>query len=382
MSKCAVLILSISLFFISCKKDDVKNDVGSVATVANPTEGQIVLSTYGTTTSPSLLLILDKSGNTVFKKTVSVAAYNFKKWQVNGKTRYTYIEFDSTAFKITTTGSINAGTGVVLNESFQEIKRLRLLPFNGRSASDPTGIDSHEFLYLDDNHFITLSYFQKPVNNIPASLNPLSNCLVVAPIVQEILNDKVVFEWDGTQYPEFYQQSVESNAFSDPKVIHDYMHMNSIIVDPTDNNLICSLRHLNQIIKISRVDGHIIWRLGGTNSTFPMTAATKFLRQHNATLTDNNRTLLMIDNGDAKERPFTRIMEFHFNANQTSIDSSSVFTLPMNTFVQYTGSVQKKGDTYFVSCGGTLKLMEVNYKTSQISFLMNLTNACYRAYKD
>lgn len=380
-NSCIAAVLFLSCLFTNCKKEDKAAE--GVTVFSNPTDGQIVLSTYGTPyTKPSHLAILDNRGNAVWQQTLPVAGFNLQKWVVDGKTRYTYLSYDSTAFQITNTGGIITATGIVLDENFKQIRQVRLLPFNGRTATDPTAIDGHEFIYLDDDHFITLAYFQKPVTNIPASLNPAPNCKVVSAIIQEIRNGQVVWEWDGTNYPEFYTQSVEGNAFSNAAVVHDYMHMNSMYVDPTDNNLICSLRNLNQIIKISRTDGHIIWRLGGTNSDFPVTANMKFLRQHHATLTDGNKTLLLIDNGDAKERPYTRVVEFQLNESAKSITSFKSFDLPDKMFVQFTGSVQKRGDTYFVGCGGTSKIMEVNYLTNHINFEMTLPYPCYRALKN
>ena len=372
---------AILIVVFGCNKDKEKA-IGEVVTVSTPTDGEIVLSTYtGDYSTPSKILILDKNGSTIFEKEIPVAAVNFRKWQVNGKIRYTYMEYNPSAFKVSLP-SIIPTTGVVLNESFQEIKRVKLLPYNGSAIGDTTSIDAHEFIYLDDNHFITLAYYQKPVSNIPASLNPVANCKVVAPIIQEILNDAVVFQWDGTQYPEFYQQSVEGNKFSNANVVHDYIHMNSIFIDPTDNGLICSLRHLNQVIKISRADGHIVWRLGGTNSNFPITASMKFLRQHTVSLTDNNRTLLMFDNGDSTERPFSRVMEYYFNDRESNIDSFKAYVLPQGIFGRYMGSVQKRGETYFIGCGSTPKILEVNYVTNKINFLMNLSSVSYRAFKN
>lgn len=142
------------------------------------------------------------------------------------------------------------------------------------------------------------------------------------------------------------------------------------------------MRNTNQVIKISRTDGQIIWRLGGTNSDFPMTADMKFLRQHHATLTDNNKTLLLFDNGEATQRPYTRVLEFQLNTDSKQIASFKAFTLPDKMFVQFTGSVQKRGETYFLGCGGTSKVMEVNYNTNHISFLKTLPSPCYRALKD
>jgi arylsulfate sulfotransferase len=369
-------IVALTLFlFASCKKDN------TVAIDNGPTEGQVVLSTYSAAlSSPGKLSILDKNGTTLWEKTTPTAPVNFRKWTVNNKVRYTYMEFDVSTPQITP--GILPTTGVVLDENFNEIKRVRLLPNNGRTASDPTAIDAHDFIYLDDNHFITLSYFQKAVNNIPASLNPVANCVVVEPIIQEVLNDQVVWEWDGADYPELYTTSVEGNAFSNGSVAHDYVHMNSLYVDSTDNTLICSMRNLNQIIKINRTNGSIVWRLGGTNSDFPITPDMKFLRQHHATLTDNNQTLLLLDNGEATERAYSRVLEFKLNQEDKTISSFKPYTLPDNIFAQYMGSVQKRGDTYFISCGSTPKILEVNYVTNNVNFLMNLPNVSYRALKN
>ena len=292
-------------------------------------------------------MILDKNGNTILNKKTAAESFNFEKWVVNGKTRYTYLVHDPNA-KAILFPSITPCQAVVLDESFNEIDRVQLLPFNGRATTDPNSVDSHEFVYLDDHHYIVESYYEKVVTNIPSSLNPVANCKVVAPIIQEISNGSVVFEWDGSKFPEFYQLSQEGNTFNDGTVVHDYMHLNSIFVDPRDNNLICSFRHLNQILKINRTTGDIMWRLGGSNSNFPMTADMKFLRQHDVSLTDNNQTLLVYDNGLAGERPYTRIDEFKLDEKEMAIDSFKTFNVPYNTFSQYMGSVQKRGDTYFI----------------------------------
>ena len=370
----SALVLVLSVLCYSCKKNN--EDI-----IGKATEGQIVLSTYSSNlSSAATLAVLDKNANSIMERQVPTAAINFKRWQVNGKIRYTYMEFDPTVPQLTQ--GILPTTGVLLDENFREIKRLRLLVNSGRTSLDPSAIDAHDIIYLNDNHFITLTYFQKPVNNIPASLKPVANCKVVAPIIQEIVDDKVVFEWDGSNYPELYLQSVEGNAFSNGNVVHDYIHMNSVYIDPTDNNLICSMRNLNQVIKIDRTDGHIRWRLGGTNSDFPITADMKFLRQHNATLTDNNQTLLLYDNGHITERPYTRVLEFKLNSDTRSISAFKAFTLPNNIFSQFMGSVQKRGDTYFISCGSVPKILEVNYVTNQINMLLTLSDVSYRALKE
>ena len=361
--------------FAGCKKSDL------LTITDQPAEGEMVFSTFNTPyTNPGRLMVLNKDGETLWEKTLPEAAINFRKWEVAGKTRYTYMEFDRSYG--TPPQGIWPTTGVVLNEAYQEIKRVRLLPFNGRTGADPSVLDGHDFIYLSDDHFITLAYFEKEVNNIPASLNPVPNCKVVAAIIQEVVNGQVVWEWDSSDYPEFYLSSVEGNAFSNGAVMHDYLHMNSVFIDPTDDNLICSNRNGNQVVKISRADGRVLWRLGGTNGDFPLEADMKFLRQHDATLTDDNKTLLLFDNGHATERPHSRVLEFRLRQESKRVESFTAYNVPQNIFAQFMGSVQKRGDTYFIGCGSTPKIIEVNYKTDQITFSKELKDLSYRAYKN
>lgn len=142
------------------------------------------------------------------------------------------------------------------------------------------------------------------------------------------------------------------------------------------------MRNLNQVIKISRTNGNILWRLGGSNSDFAMSKDMKFLRQHHATLTDGGQTLLLLDNGEATERPYSRVLEFRLDQQAKTIKSFSSYTLPDNIFAQYMGSVQKRGDTYFIDCGSTPKILEINYITNHLNFLMTLPSQSYRALKD
>jgi arylsulfate sulfotransferase len=374
-SLCYLLALFL-VALVSCKKD-----ITSITTTLDSQDGVILVSPYkGGDVNSGELLILDKNGNTIGYKKTAAEAFNFEKWEVNGKVRYTYLEHNPNAANSISLLSITPCYAVVLDENLNEIKRLSLLPQSNEDYTQ-TAVDSHEFIYIDDSHFIVIAYLEKTVNNIPASLNPAKDCKVLVPIIQEIKNDEVVFEWDASNYPEFYEQSVEGNAFSDASTVNDYMHLNSVYIDPRDNNLICSLRHLNQIIKIDRTSGNIIWRLGGKNSDFPLTSEMKFLRQHDATLTDNNQTLLVYDNGEATERPYSRVAEFQLDEVSKTVTSYKSFNVPGGVFSAYMGSVQKRGNTYFIGCGSVPKMMEVNYITGSVNFLMQLDNPSYRAFK-
>ena len=76
--------------------------------------------------------------------------------------------------------------------------------------------------------------------------------------------------------------------------------MNSMYIDPKDNNLVCSFRNQNQVIKINRtLDGSVMWRSGRQEQRLPDWQK----NQHPAsvlcaTTFDTNSTLILLDNGE------------------------------------------------------------------------------------
>jgi hypothetical protein len=242
-------------------------------------------------------------------------------------------------------------------------------------------LDSHDFILLSDDHYIAESYYVKTVSNIPDSLHPAKHVKVVAPIIQEVQNGKILWQWSTINYPEFYSSSVEGNNFKDSITPLDYAHLNSMFVDPKDQNLILSFRNMDEIIKIDRKTGNIIWRLGGPYSDFAETADQKTVRQHHATLADNGSTLLVFDNGDATIRPVTRIVEYHLDEQAKKITSFKAMDVPTKIFTGYMGSVQKTGANYFIDGGSSAYIAEFNQQTGHITFQASLKENSYRGFK-
>jgi len=227
---------------------------------------------------------------------------------------------------------------------------------------------------------MAISAQEESPTNIPASLHPAKNVKVTACLIQEVNNGQVVFQWDGTNYPELYSSSVENNNFSDSVDRLDYMHMNSLCIDSSDNNIIVSFRNLNEIIKINRVTGDIMWRLGGPYSDFPLTSNELFLRQHYVRLIDNDQTLIFVDNGQITLRPYSRILEFQLDQNAKQITSFSAYNIP-DLFIEYAGSVKKANGNYFIGGGSANYALQVNYTTNQVYLRLNQLYSSYRALK-
>lgn len=371
-------IICILIFLTACKKESSDTTITGLY-MNNPTEGQIMIAPFNDGDhSSGVLMLLDKNGVILKKTVIGAECLNFTKWNYEGKTRYSYNQY------IYKNGTLQViySQAVVLDENFNEIRRFNLLPFNGRTPADPNGLDSHDFILLGDDHYIALGAIEEKVNNIPATLNPIPDCRVIATVIQEVNNGQVQWEWKSTGYPEFYSNSVEGNAFSNNDNADDYMHCNSMYIDSVDQNLVCSFRNQDQVVKIKRNTGEIIWRLGGKSSDFAMTAGQHFLRQHDASVIrdENKTTIMLVDNGLRGTRESSRILEIELDEANKTVVKYNEFDIPA-VFIEFMGSVQKRGDTYFIGGGSSKTVLEYNYQTAEKLFEADLSHYSYRAFK-
>lgn len=365
------------LIFCGCKKEAIDQ----VLIDDSLQSGKIYLAPFNRGDKTGALWVLDKDGNLLREIVTEGIAANLQPWRLNdGNVRYTYMVEDNNGYHIPGFTGYIPGYQVIADENLDEIKRVYLSSFGDIDASVQNLLDLHDFILLSDDHYISMAYYEKQVNNIPITLNPAPGIRIIAPVIQETKNGQVVWQWDATNYPELYAESVEGNNYSNAAVASDYLHINSMTVDPKDGNLVCSFRNANLILKINRSSGAIMWRLGGKNSDFPLTEAQEFLRQHHANFTEDGSTLVLFDNGEINERPYSRILEFVLDEASRKVTSYSSFNIP-GDFAQFMGSVQKKDNTYFIGGGSAKYIMEVDRLTGVKYFEMTLQKASYRSYK-
>lgn len=344
-------------------------------TTDDPSQKGYILTTSSVPSAK--LIIMDLAGHVIFKQGVNGEVCDFRQWHINGHTLYSYAVSDTNK----NTRAIAGSTGhfVILDSSLHEIRQVHLLPFNDITTDKKQDLDVHDFIMLGDDHFMVMTAYTKSVDNIPTCLFPSPNIKVAAVIVEEIKNDSVVWQWDATRFPEFYLNSQMLNKFYDTTAVQDYVHINAMVIDPHDSNLILSFRNENQLVKINRHTGDIMWRLGGKNSDFPLTADQQFMGQHNPTFIENQK-LLLFDNGVYAIRPYSRVVEFQLDEQNKKIISFKAWKIP-EEFSNTKGSVQKIGEDYFV-CGGSGKyLLRANSitGTKKMEILTNQMTL-YRAY--
>ncbi|MBF6593850.1 MAG: aryl-sulfate sulfotransferase [Thermaceae bacterium] len=345
------------------------DDFPQYTVIANdPTPGKMLLSDLSFAsdqqTIPHYLMILDTLGNPVYYKKTVRRSVDFMRFQTtDGKIRYSYLEEDGSQLPTTI-----SGTNYVMDENFNIIDKVRILPY-GNHGDYPA--DGHDFLVLADGHYLVVGYVAQQVGNVPSKLtNGKNTSNVVDTIIQEQMNGKVIFEWNSTDHTDLYQDSVDFNDFTNTTNQQaDYAHLNSITIDPKDGNFIVSFRNLDEVMKISRTTGTILWKMGGLGDQFGLTAQQKFSRQHYVRLLPDG-TLTIFDNGVANQQ--TRLLDIGYNEQTKQITSYQAYA-PIHKYSFIMGSVQHLSNgRLFVGWGqrepNDADITEVDPTTNQLSF--------------
>ena len=150
-------------------------------------------------------------------------------------------------------------------------------------------IDLHDAYVMEDGRALLLAreFRQVDMSQYVDGGNP--DAIVIGCVVQEVdAAGNVLLQWRSLDHISPLDSVVDLTS---DRV--NYIHCNSVELD-LDGNILISSRHLNEVTKISRDTGDIIWRLGGKRSdfTFVDDPHNGFYYQHDARrLTNGNITV-------------------------------------------------------------------------------------------
>lgn len=170
--------------------------------------------------------------------------------------------------------------------------------------------DFHDFHLFPSGHSLLLGYIWQNERMDTVVAGGDSTARVLNFVIQELdANKNVIFQWrtwdylrvtDATEDIDLTQHSI------------DPYHCNAVEID-TDGNLLLSSRNMDEVTKIDKQTGEIIWRWGGIksrNNEFqfiddPIT----FSHQHDIRRLPEG-TLMMFDNGNLHSPNFSRSLEY------------------------------------------------------------------------
>ncbi len=315
----------------------------TVGTLSSPVKGQILLAPnqlVGVKGGPSFVYIVDETGRLLFYKETAQLSFDFQRYTLpDGTVRYAYITQDGPTDP--DLWPIVPSTVFVLDDHFRQVREVRLA---AAGAHADYGTDVHEFRMLDDDHWLLEAYMGETVTNVPG----YSSAGVVSAVVQEVQAGKVLFDWETTSVPTLYTQSSDGNDFTNAKTMYaDYNHLNSLDIDPSNGNIVVSLRHDDEVLELDRKTGAVLWTLGGEGDEFGLADADKSSHQHYVRFLGPG-DLMMFDNGNAGK--LTKIREYRIDEAAHTAKVLTAFSVDGH-FSAAMGSVQKLDGRYFVGWG-------------------------------
>jgi hypothetical protein len=213
-----------------------------------------------------------------------------------------------------------AGTFNLKDETFSVVDSVTTLGYT---------VDNHDMKLLPNGHALVFGSEVRTIDMSTLVPGGKTAASVTGDIIQEIdANHRLVFEWHT------FDHIPITNSFYDlTQQSIDYAHMNAVSLDPTDNNLLVSLRTTSEIVKINRQTGEVMWRLGGKANQFTFigehaeNAPYYTVGQHDIHRLPNG-DLLYFDNGNISgggitpsDRPYSRAVEYQLD------ESNKVATL-------------------------------------------------------
>jgi hypothetical protein len=275
------------------------------------------------------VLIVDDDGEPVwFQPTPHKAATNLQAALYKGQPVLTWWEGK-------TEHGLGDGDHVVFDQSYREVARF---PAGGGKSAD-----LHEFFLTPDGTAMVAAWDLRTLD-LSTTGQGHGPKQVVEGIVQEleVPSAKVLFEWRSLDHvPTTETYAGVGNLF-------DYFHINSIDID-ADGDLLVSARNTWAVYKISKKDGHIVWRLGGKKSDFALGKGAHFAWQHDVRHHANGNLVTIFDNGTSPEvEPQSRAIALALDTSrmQARLAWARTHTPPVSAHIFGSVQTQPNGNVF------------------------------------
>jgi hypothetical protein len=371
----AVLLLLFLLYIDASAMWDYKI---SVTTLDNPSPGYIFIAPV----ADDSIKILDNSGNQVFIRQFlmppggqsDIKYTNLNLWP-NGWLSF-YVNKSRMFY--------------LIDENLNLVDSIQSM--NGAES------DGHDLRLLPNGHYLIIGVRYTNYDLSKIFHSGQSEAKIMDNIIQELdKNKNVIFEWQASDH--FYVGDVidTMDIFG---LLTDPFHMNSVDVD-TDGNFLISCRHTDEITKISRATGNIIWRMGGTkckNNQFTFVGDSTdnfvgFSHQHDARWLPNGN-LILFDNGNLKDSLYSRAVEYKIDEINKIATKVWEYRNTPDVYTSYMGNVQRlpNGNT-LIGWGGSYlfsgeysdsystSVTEVKSDGTKVFEMSMKGNASYHAYR-
>ena len=339
--------MSEQVFPASVSIDSLPSDFPKfkVDTVTNPAPGYYFLTTSDDIAGVGhFLFLVDNAGKVVKYIRKAGHVYDFKV-QPNGMLSY--------ADPFSDWGYAGGSRCVhrIMDSSFAVIDSFR--------AGNGYDSDTHEFMMLPNGHVLLHAYDIQYFDLSKIITGGNANAIVVGSIIQELdLQKNVVFQWrswDHVAITETYMVST-SAAF-------DYIHVNAYDLD-TDGNFLVGFRNTCEIVKINRITGEFMWRMGGRYNQFTFIGENEANKPNYYTFQHSfkklpNGNFTLFDNGNLHPQALSRAVEYKIDQVNKTATLVWQYRHTPDVYAPQRGSVQRLANGNTVIGWGSASLTGV-----------------------
>ncbi len=257
----------------------------------NPSEGYFFVATKKVTdeNGSNYFAIFDNEGTPVFMRLLNGAGSCIAQ-QPNGNLTLIDGSFGKVFFE--------------LDSMFQVIDTFQ---------ADGYLTDGHDFDMDEDGHVLILGTENVIVDMSAVVDGGEENATIKDKLVQEFdENGNLLYTWKALEHYDILDANENSPFVDLTASTIDYIHANSLCFD-SDTSFLFSARHFDEITKIDRRTGEIIWRLGGKKNDFTfINDDIGFSHQHTIRKLQNGN-IQFFDNGNMNSQKISSVVEYELN---------------------------------------------------------------------
>jgi hypothetical protein len=274
-------------------------------------------------------------------------------------------------------GNKNMGY-IVLNQNYTIVDTIH--------AANDYWIDEHDLKMLEDGSYLLIACYDSFGVDMSQYIDGgHTNATVHWSMIQEFdSSDSLLHQWSPWDLFTIWDMVGEDQNLKASWIY--FPHMNAIDID-YDGHILISSRSLNEVTKIDRNTGEIIWRLGGRNSDFKFKDDDfeGFSCQHDINVLDNGH-YIVFDNGNGHSPPTSRAAEYELNFLDSTATLIWEYRNPYTPgFSSYMGNAQRldNENTVINWAVGYLPVLTEVRPNGEVAFEMWYEDGyhCYRTYR-
>jgi arylsulfotransferase ASST len=263
------------------------------------------------------------------------------------------------------------GEDMVLGSHYQVLARVK--GANGLQA------DLHDFQIAPHDEAFTTAFNAIRCNLLRAGGS--RNGVLLDTAVQEIDMRTGLARWEWHSLDHVAVGDAQSSPPKDGAP-WDSFHINSIDPEP-DGDLLISARSTWAAYQLQGGTGTVLWRLGGTNSSFAMGPGTKAAWQHDARMLPNGEVTLFDDGSNPPVHSQSRAVRIALDMTHRRATLSAAYLHPTPLLSASQGNMQTLADgNIVVGYGGVPQISEYAPNGSLLlDAHLPLEMSSYRAYR-